>query len=165
MLITQEESSMTVSVHLPAWSCRSYLNLWQFCCGRDGHYFPWYPVCVYANVHLPLSSDFSVWVPLPSLPQFPKRAQELCDALSWRICVFFFHRLILVTQIRSPFPERKLLSSEFLWGEAVSLLFSSPDRQGKAEWQRSCEAGYDPLHRKEAALISKPKQPLDLLLS
>lgn len=45
--------------------------------------------CVYANMQLSLSTAFYVWALLSSLPQFPRTAQMLCDALKLQ-SIFYF---------------------------------------------------------------------------
>lgn len=92
--------------------------------------------CVYTNVQLSLRAAFYVWATLSSLPQFPKRAQKLCDALSYRVC------FLLSLNFSNPF---KVLLP---WKETLELRVSLGHRQFLFSFAcqtltPSCKAGYD----------------------
>lgn len=92
--------------------------------------------CVNTNAWLSLSAAFYVWAPLSSLPQFPKRAQKLYDALSYRVC------FLLSLNFSNPY---KVLLP---WKETLELRVSLGQRQFLFSFAcktltPSFKAGYD----------------------
>lgn len=88
--------------------------------------------------------------------------------LSVKECIFFYH-LILATYVKSLFPERKLLNSEFFWGTdsfssllpSVTLTLYCKIWYGKSEISCTGKSNSD---FKTKSILPHPVPPLSTIL-